>query len=70
MGANGSTRWTAAAVAGGIGGWLIAKQAIFYRALAGLIRSAKNDGSAFWGLLGISFVYGIFHAAGRATARL
>ena len=50
--------------AGGISGWLIAKQAIFYRALAGLIRSAKNDGSAFWGLIGISFVYGIFHAAG------
>ena len=49
---------------GGIGGWLIAKQAIFYRALAGLIRSAKNDGSAFWGLIGISFAYGIFHAAG------
>ena len=45
-------------------GWLIAKQAIFYRALAGLIRSAKSDGSAFWALLGISFVYGIFHAAG------
>ena len=49
---------------GGIGGWLIAKQAIFYRALAGLIRSAKTDGSAVWGLLGISFAYGIFHAAG------
>jgi nickel/cobalt transporter (NicO) family protein len=55
--------------AGGIGGWLIAKQAIFYRALAGLIRSAKNDGSAFWGLIGISFVYGIFTRQGRATAR-
>ena len=50
--------------AGGIGGWLIAKQAIFYRALAGMIRSAKTDGSAVWGLLGISFAYGIFHAAG------
>jgi nickel/cobalt exporter len=49
---------------GGIGGWLIAKQAIFYRALAGMIRSAKSDGSAFWGVLGISFVYGVFHAAG------
>jgi nickel/cobalt transporter (NicO) family protein len=49
---------------GGIGGWLIAKQAIFYRALAGTIRAAKSDGSAFWGLLGISFAYGIFHAAG------
>jgi nickel/cobalt transporter (NicO) family protein len=50
--------------AGGFGGWLIGKQAIFYRALAGMIRSAKSDGSAFWGLLGVSFVYGIFHAAG------
>ena len=49
---------------GGIGGWLIAKQAIFYRALAGMIRSAKSDGSAFWAVLGISFVYGVFHAAG------
>ena len=42
----------------------VAKQSIFYRALAGLIRSAKSDGSALWGLLGISFAYGIFHAAG------
>jgi hypothetical protein len=42
---------------GGIGGWLIAKRAIFYRALAGTIRSAKSDGSALWGLLGISFAY-------------
>ena len=27
-------------------------------------RAAKSDGSAVWTLLGISFVYGIFHAAG------
>ena len=45
-------------------GWLLAKQALFYRALSGLIRAAKTDGSAYWGLMGISFVYGIFHAAG------
>ena len=31
---------------------------------AGLIRAAKTNGSAYWGLMGISFVYGIFHAAG------
>ena len=48
----------------GIVGWMFAKQAFFYRALAGLIRAAKTDGSALWGLMGISFVYGIFHAAG------
>src|ERR1700730_10920385 len=50
--------------AAGFAGWLLAKQALFYRALAGLIRSAKTDGSAYWGLIGISFVYGVFHAAG------
>ena len=50
--------------ADGVIGWLFAKQALFYRALAGLIRAAKTDGSAYWGLIGISFLYGIFHAAG------
>jgi nickel/cobalt exporter len=48
----------------GIGGWLIAKQAEFYRALSGAIRAAKADGSALWLLMGLSFAYGIFHAAG------
>jgi nickel/cobalt exporter len=49
---------------GGIAGWLLAKQALFYTALAGMLRAAKSDGSALWGLMGVSFVYGIFHAAG------
>ncbi|HEX5845354.1 MAG TPA: nickel transporter [Rhodoplanes sp.] len=49
---------------GGIIGWLLAKQAEFYRALSGLIRAAKTDGTAVWGLLGVSFLYGVFHAAG------
>ena len=48
----------------GVVGWILAKQALFYRALSGLIRAAKTDGSAYWGLMGISFIYGIFHAAG------
>jgi nickel/cobalt transporter (NicO) family protein len=50
--------------AGGITGWIIAQQAQFYRALSGTIRLAKSDGSALWTLMGISFLYGIFHAAG------
>jgi ABC-type nickel/cobalt efflux system permease component RcnA len=49
---------------GGITGWVLAKQAMFYRALSGMIRLAKTDGTALWGLMGISFLYGIFHAAG------
>jgi nickel/cobalt transporter (NicO) family protein len=52
------------APATGIFGWLLAQQAFFYQALAGLIREAKINGSAYWALMGISFVYGIFHAAG------
>ncbi len=49
---------------GGFAGWVLAKQAVFYRMLSGAIRAAKSDGSAAWTLLGISFAYGIFHAAG------
>lgn len=48
----------------GVVGWILAKQAEFYRALSGAIRAAKADGSAVWGLFGISFLYGVFHAAG------
>ncbi|HXW25804.1 MAG TPA: nickel transporter, partial [Xanthobacteraceae bacterium] len=49
---------------GGIVGWLLLKQAEFYREMSGLIRAAKTDGTAVTGLLAVSFVYGIFHAAG------
>jgi ABC-type nickel/cobalt efflux system permease component RcnA len=50
--------------ASGVAGWIIAKQAEFYRMLSGAVRAAKSDGSAAFTLLGISFLYGIFHAAG------
>ena len=49
---------------GGITGWVFAKQAEFYRMLSSTIRAAKSDGSAAYTLMGISFLYGIFHAAG------
>jgi nickel/cobalt exporter len=49
---------------GGFTGWVLAKQAGFYRMLSGAIRASKADGSAAWTLLGISFAYGVFHAAG------
>lgn len=49
---------------GGFAGWILAKQAEFYRMLSGLIRAAKADGTAAYTLLGVSFLYGIFHAAG------
>ena len=53
-----------AAPLGSVLGWIFAKQAEFYRQFSSLIRAAKADGSAAWSLLGLSFVYGIFHAAG------
>jgi nickel/cobalt exporter len=49
---------------GGFAGWILAEQSMFYQMLSGTIRSAKSNGSAVYALLGISFVYGIFHAAG------
>ncbi len=49
---------------GGIIGWILAKQSEFFREMSATIRAAKSDGSAVWTLLGISFAYGIFHAAG------
>jgi nickel/cobalt exporter len=49
---------------GGFAGWIFAKQAEFYRMMSGTIRAAKADGSAAYTLMGISFLYGIFHAAG------
>ena len=49
---------------GGFAGWILAEQARFYLMLSHTIRAAKADGSAAYTLLGISFVYGVFHAAG------
>jgi nickel/cobalt exporter len=60
----GMTRTGPPAELGGFTGWILAKQAEFYRMLSGLIRASKADGGAAYTLLGISFVYGIFHAAG------
>ena len=50
--------------ADGVIAWLFAKQAEFYREMSRTIRAAKTDGTALWGLFGIAFLYGIFHAAG------
>jgi nickel/cobalt exporter len=48
----------------GFMGWIMAQQSAFYRQMAGAIKAAKEDGSALWTLVGISFAYGVFHAAG------
>jgi len=60
----GLSRGSAPPQFGPVMGWILEKQAEFYRMMSGTIRAAKADGSAAWTLLGISFIYGIFHAAG------
>jgi nickel/cobalt exporter len=60
----GMTRAATPSEVGGFTGWVLAKQAEFYQMFSGLIRASKSDGSAAYTLLGISFLYGIFHAAG------
>jgi nickel/cobalt transporter (NicO) family protein len=48
----------------GVMGWIFAKQAEFYRMLSGSVRAVKADPTAVASLFGISFLYGVFHAAG------
>jgi nickel/cobalt transporter (NicO) family protein len=60
----GMSRSSAPPEVGGFAGWILAKQSEFYRMMSGTIRAAKADGSAAYTLMGISFIYGIFHAAG------
>lgn len=59
--ANGASLWQ----------WLVAtiflEQQALHRELAGAVREVGADGAGFaaaWGLVAISFLYGVFHAAG------
>src|SRR5690606_41822694 len=60
----GSRQPMTASSSAGFFGWIFSQQAAFYRSLSALVRASKTDGSAIWGLLGFSFLYGVFHAAG------
>lgn len=44
--------------------WINAYQQQFYRSLTGALKAMRTDGSKLWLLVGLSFAYGIFHAAG------
>ena len=49
---------------GGVSGWLLAVQAAFSQAMTANVKALRADPGALWGLLGLSFGYGVFHAAG------
>jgi nickel/cobalt exporter len=44
--------------------WINVQQQQFYRALTGALKGMREDGSKLWLLVGLSFAYGVFHAAG------
>ncbi|MEQ8482650.1 MAG: nickel/cobalt transporter [Hoeflea sp.] len=52
----------------GFGGGLIQlvnqQQQEFYRALTGALKAMRTDPWQMWGLISLSFLYGVFHAAG------
>ena len=44
--------------------WIQQKQQAFYRLMTTELRVMREDGTHVWALAGLSFAYGIFHAAG------
>jgi nickel/cobalt transporter (NicO) family protein len=54
----------------GVLGWVSQKQQDFYMALSLALAALKTDSTAFWVLGGLSFLYGIFHAAGPGHGKV
>ncbi|TKT77675.1 nickel/cobalt transporter [Aquamicrobium sp. LC103] len=48
----------------GLLNWINLHQQQFYRSLTGALRSMRDGGGGVWLLVGLSFAYGVFHAAG------
>ena len=55
---------------GGFVGWIGEQQRVFYRAMTGALGALHEDGNAFWILGGLSFLYGVFHAAGPGHGKV
>ena len=51
-------------------GWVAQKQKDFYLELTVALAALKTDWTAFWLLGGLSFLYGIFHAAGPGHGKV
>lgn len=49
---------------GGIFAWVNAEQQAFYRALTGALKGMRENPWQLTSLIGLSFAYGVFHAAG------
>lgn len=55
---------------GGLLGWVAAQQKSFYSALTAALSRLKTDNAAFFVLGGLSFLYGVFHAAGPGHGKV
>jgi len=51
-------------------GWIAEQQRSFYQALTAALGRLKTDGNAFFVLGSLSFLYGIFHAAGPGHGKV
>lgn len=54
----------------GFFGWLQQQQREFYAAMTGALDALRTDWTAFWVLGGLSFLYGVFHAAGPGHGKV
>lgn len=54
----------------GFFGWLQNQQRDFYHALTNSLDALRTDWTAFWVLGGLSFLYGVFHAAGPGHGKV
>jgi ABC-type nickel/cobalt efflux system permease component RcnA/ABC-type uncharacterized transport system substrate-binding protein len=54
----------------GFFGWLQEQQRGFYGAMNTALAALKDDWTAFWLLGGLSFLYGVFHAAGPGHGKV
>jgi nickel/cobalt exporter len=49
---------------GGVTGWLLNEQSLLTHHMASQLRAVSAGHAAIWGLVGLGFAYGVFHAAG------
>jgi nickel/cobalt exporter len=54
----------------GFFGWLQDQQRSFYGAMTASLNTLRTDWTAFWVLGGLSFLYGVFHAAGPGHGKV
>ncbi len=54
----------------GFFGWLQQQQRDFYAAMTAALDALRTDWTAFWVLGGLSFAYGVFHAAGPGHGKV